>query len=124
MLIDMEILSYLDSEFISNFTNLDNLNQNFEEEKVKQISQKLLKLLSYQAKLENKFSELTMVEESKLVINVALEQQQEEKQSFDQEFSEEIDANELARLEKEKKEREEKREKDANFISKQLSQNL
>jgi hypothetical protein len=35
-----------------------------------------------------------------------------------------VDPEEQARLEKEKREREEKREKDANLISKQLSQNL
>jgi hypothetical protein len=35
MLIDMEILHYLDADFISNFTNLENLGQNFEEEIVR-----------------------------------------------------------------------------------------
>lgn len=53
-----------------------------------------------------------------------MDQQSANRESFDQEFSEEVDAEEQLRLEKEKREREEKREKDANLISKQLSQNL
>ena len=34
MLLDMEIITYLDSDFISNFINLENLIQNLDEEKI------------------------------------------------------------------------------------------
>ncbi len=67
MLIDMEILRYLDADFIQNFVNLENLGQNFDEETVRLISPKILKALCYQAKLESKFTELTVVEDSKTI---------------------------------------------------------
>jgi predicted component of type VI protein secretion system len=63
LLINMEILCYLDADFISNFVQQDGLNEVFDPNMVESMSPQLMKLLSYQGKLEAKFTELTNVEE-------------------------------------------------------------
>lgn len=60
----MEILCYLDADFISNFIHTDTLKESFDPNMVDGLSEKLQKLLNYQSKLEAKFTELTTVEDS------------------------------------------------------------
>lgn len=58
----MEILCYLDSEFLANFINIDILDELYGN-KIQEFSPQVVKLLNFQAKLELKFTELTTVED-------------------------------------------------------------
>ena len=61
---NMEVLCYLDNDFISNFIDPDSLATVFDVSLVEGLSPQIVKLMNYQAKLEAKFTELNAVEES------------------------------------------------------------
>lgn len=63
LLINMEILCYLDADFISNFMQQDMLTDLFDPNLVESLSPQILQYLNYQSKLEAKFTELTNVED-------------------------------------------------------------
>lgn len=122
LLLNMEVLCYLDYDFITNFMEPDGLDI-FDPKLVQGLQPQILKLLKYQGKLEAKFTELSAGEESK-AFKLVQNEDTGNKDSDNEGYYPEETQEELARIEAEKKAREEKREKDANIISKQLSQNL
>ena len=64
LLNNMEVLCYLDNDFISNFIDPEQLSSLFEWQLVEALSPQIVKLMNYQAKLEAKFTELNAVEDS------------------------------------------------------------